>query len=89
MTTEKMGLGRRQPTEPRRAGFESAARSSTVTESGLLTYEEAAAWLGTTPRHVRHLWATRQLAAVKVGRLIRFDLGDLIRFTERNRVEAV
>jgi excisionase family DNA binding protein len=87
VTIEKEGPGRRQPAGSRRAGLGSPASPSNVT--GLLTYEEAAAWLGTSPRHVRHLWATRQLAAVKVGRLIRFDLADLLRFAERNRVEAV
>ena len=54
----------------------------------LLDYEEAAAYLSTTPRHVRELWARRQLAAVKVGRCVRFTKGDLDAFIAANRVGA-
>lgn len=55
----------------------------------LLDYEQAAKYLGTTPRHVRELWAKRRLPGVKVGRLVRFDIGDLDKFIESNRREAV
>jgi excisionase family DNA binding protein len=54
----------------------------------LLDYEEAAAYLCTTPRHVRELWARRQLAAIKVGRCVRFTKGDLDAFIAANRVSA-
>jgi excisionase family DNA binding protein len=54
----------------------------------LLDYEGAAAYLRTTPRHVRELWARRQLAAIKVGRCVRFTKGDLDAFVAANRVNA-
>ncbi|MGA3222102.1 MAG: helix-turn-helix domain-containing protein [Acidimicrobiales bacterium] len=54
----------------------------------LLDYEAAAAYLCTTPRHVRELWARRQLAAIKVGRCVRFTKGDLDAFIAANRVSA-
>ena len=54
----------------------------------LLDYEEAAAYLCTTPRHVRELWARRQLAAIKVGRCVRFAKADLDAFIAANRVSA-
>jgi excisionase family DNA binding protein len=54
----------------------------------LLTYEQAAQYLGTTPRHIRHLYQRRELPAVKVGKLVRFDVRDLERFVEARRVEA-
>jgi excisionase family DNA binding protein len=46
----------------------------------LFDYEAAARYLCTTPRHVRELWAKRQLAAIKVGRCVRFTKGDLDAF---------
>jgi excisionase family DNA binding protein len=59
------------------------------TESdGLLDYEAAAAYLCTTPRHIRELWAKRQLAAIKVGRCVRFTKEDLDAFIAANRVGA-
>lgn len=56
---------------------------------GLLDYEAAARYLGTTPRHVRELWAKRYLAAVKVGRRVRFRIADLDAFIAAHRVPAV
>jgi len=38
----------------------------------LLDYDGAARYLCTTPRHVRELWAKRHLAAIEVGRSVRF-----------------
>lgn len=55
---------------------------------GLLDYVGAARYLGTTPRHVRELWAKRYLAAIKVGRHVRFSRRDLDAFIAANRVEA-
>ena len=54
----------------------------------LLTYEEAAAFLNTSPRHVRHLWQTRQIPARKIGKLVRFAPEDLREYAEGNKVEA-
>lgn len=58
------------------------------TASGLLDYEAAARYLCTTARHVRELWAKRQLAAIKVGRSVRFTKDDLDAFIAANRVHA-
>lgn len=58
-------------------------------ESRLLTQEEAAEYLNTSKSHVRRLWDRRELAAVKVGNLVRFDLADLDRYIESRRTEAV
>ena len=55
----------------------------------LLDYEAAARYLCTTPRHVRELWARRQLAAIKVGRCVRFAKSDLDAFIAARRVDAV
>lgn len=81
--------------EPRRGPF---AERSTVgpaidydrdSYEGLLDYEAAARYLCTTPRHVRELWAIRCIAAVKVGRRVRFTRADLDAFIAAKRVEAV
>jgi len=55
----------------------------------LLTMRQAAEQLGTTERHVRKLWATRRLPAIKVGALVRFDPADLDRWIDAHRVEAI
>ena len=54
----------------------------------LLDYDGAAHYLCTTPRHVRELWAKRQVAAVKVGRRVRFSQSDLDSFIATNRVNT-
>ena len=61
---------------------------ATLLRTEAIDYEEAAAYLSTTPRHVRELWARRQLAAVKVGRCVRFTKGDLDAFIAANRVSV-
>ena len=58
-------------------------------EQALLDYEGAARYLCTTPRHVRELWAKRYLAAIKVGRCVRFARTDLDAFIAANRVESL
>jgi excisionase family DNA binding protein len=54
----------------------------------LLDTDGAAQYLGTTVRHVRKLWSERRIAAIHVGRLVRFRCQDLDAYIERNRVEA-
>lgn len=49
----------------------------------------AAAYLGTTKRHVMRLWSERKLAGHKVGRKVRFSQGDLDEFAAKNRLEAL
>ncbi len=55
---------------------------------GLYDDETASQYLRTTPRHVRELWSRKQLAAVKVGRLVRYRQEDLDEYIRRNRVPA-
>jgi excisionase family DNA binding protein len=55
----------------------------------LLDYEAAARYLCTTPRDVRELWAKRRLAAIRVGRSVRFAKSDLDAFIKANRVGVV
>lgn len=54
-----------------------------------MDYEAAARYLCTTPRHVRELWAKRYLAAIKVGRHVRFTRADLDAFINARRVDAL
>jgi excisionase family DNA binding protein len=54
----------------------------------LIDYPGAAAYLATTERHVRDLQARRQLASVRIGRLVRFRRADLDRYIAKNTVEA-
>jgi len=42
----------------------------------LLTFEEAAERLGTTPRHMRRLVLERRIACRKLGRFVRFHPDD-------------
>ncbi|MGH9920423.1 MAG: helix-turn-helix domain-containing protein, partial [Nitrososphaerales archaeon] len=55
----------------------------------LLDYESAAQWLGCTPRLVRKLAEHRQIATVKIGRLVRIEPSALVEYVERRRREAV
>jgi excisionase family DNA binding protein len=54
----------------------------------LLTWEEAAERLGTTPRHVRRLVFERRIAYRKLGRYVRFHPDDLEEYICANRVEV-
>jgi excisionase family DNA binding protein len=58
-------------------------------EDSLLDYAGAARYLCTTPRHIRELWAKRYLAAIKVGRCVRFSKKDLDAFISARRVRAL
>lgn len=53
----------------------------------LLDYQEAAEQLRCTPRLVRKLVETRQIASVKVGRLVRLEPRAIQFFIEHNRRE--
>ena len=55
----------------------------------LMDYEAAAEYLRTTPRHVRQLWQRREIAAVKVGRLVRFTTEDLDAYVRAQRQPAI
>ena len=54
----------------------------------LLTIEDAAKRLTTSERHVRELIYRRRLPFVKVGRLVRFDRGDLEAWIADRKVAA-
>jgi excisionase family DNA binding protein len=64
-------------------------KSNGEPEGSLLDYEAAARYLCTTPRHIRELWAKRYLAAIKVGRRVRFSTRDLDAFIAARRVRAL
>ncbi len=54
----------------------------------LLSEQDAATYLGTTPRHVRELRTTGRLTFIRVGRFIRFAPADLDAFIAARRVRA-
>lgn len=53
----------------------------------LLSVEEAAERLGTSPRFVRRLIAERRIAFTKLGRHVRIDSADIDAFVAAGRVE--
>ena len=54
----------------------------------LLSVEQAAERLGTSPRFVRRLVFERRIAYVKLGRHVRISSRDLNAFIEAGRVDA-
>lgn len=56
----------------------------TPDDLSLIPIEEAADRLGTTPRHVRNLVASKRIPYVKVGRLVRFREADLHEWVKAN-----
>ena len=54
----------------------------------LLTWDEAAERLNTTPRHLRRLVFERRIAYRKLGRYVRFHPDDLEEYISANRVEV-
>ena len=54
----------------------------------LLTMEEVAERLGTTPRHVRRLVFERRITYRKVGRYVRFHPDDVAEYVGATRVAA-
>jgi excisionase family DNA binding protein len=53
----------------------------------LLSVEEAAERLGTSPRFIRRLIAERRIAFAKIGRHVRLDTADIDAFVAAGRVE--
>jgi excisionase family DNA binding protein len=51
----------------------------------LLTAAEAAIYLATSERHIRHLWQERRISAVKVGRRVRYLKSDLDAYINSHR----
>ena len=54
----------------------------------LLTIDEVAERLNTTPRHVRRLVFERRIAYSKLGRYVRFHPADVEEYIAANRVEV-
>jgi excisionase family DNA binding protein len=54
----------------------------------LLTMEEVAERLGTTPRHVRRLVFERRIAYRKLGRYVRFHPDDVAEYVAGTRIPA-
>ncbi len=54
----------------------------------LLTVDQAADRLGTTPRFIRRLRRERRIAVVKLGKHIRIDSHDLDAYITASRQEA-
>ena len=57
-------------------------------QGGLLDYEGSAPALGCSPRMVRKLVETRQLASIKVGSLVRIHPDDIADYINRQRRAA-
>jgi len=51
----------------------------------LLTIEQLADHLGSTPRHVRRLVAERRVPYLKVGRFVRFDPAEIAAWLDDQR----
>ena len=62
---------------------------SATAPASLLNCDQAAEVLGVSSRQVRELWRRRELAAIKVGALVRFSSEDLRAYIARQRVDAV
>jgi excisionase family DNA binding protein len=56
---------------------------SCLVSDHLLTAEQVATLLGTTPRHVRRLVFERRIAYRKLGRYVRFHPADVAEYVER------
>jgi excisionase family DNA binding protein len=54
----------------------------------LLTKQQVAFVLATTPRHIERLVEDGRLGYCRVGRFIRFTTGDIARYLQRARVAA-
>lgn len=52
----------------------------------LLTVDQAATYLSTTPRFIRRLVAEKRIPYVKLGAHLRLDKDDLDRFVDAGRV---
>jgi excisionase family DNA binding protein len=55
----------------------------------LLSVPEAAKILGVSVQTLRQWLSQRRLAIIKVGRLTKLTMGDIVEFIERNRQEAI
>ena len=88
-------VSRKSPPERRNGRHRDRARRPTLSalesavDGALLDQTQAADYLKTNERHIRRLWQERRLAAVKVGRYVRFAREDLDAYKAANRIEAI
>lgn len=54
----------------------------------LLSEDDAAVYMGTTPRHLEELRYRREMPFVKVGRLVRYDVKTLDKYIAANTIKA-
>ena len=66
---------------------ETGSRSSGAPVERMMTVDEAADRLGTSPRFIRRLVAERRIAFTKLGRHVRLSSTDLDAFIRSGRVE--
>jgi excisionase family DNA binding protein len=62
---------------------------STRDADDLLTYQEAAAVLGTAPAFIERLVSQRRIAHIKIGHFVRLRRCDLDAYIEHSRVSGV
>jgi excisionase family DNA binding protein len=68
---------------------ESTAHTLTQPRESLFDFDSGAAFLGTTPRHLRRLWQERRIGGCKIGRKVRFTEEDLRTFIADHHSEAI
>lgn len=59
-----------------------------MSETRLLSINDAAKYLGVSPWHVRRLVWRGDLPSVRVGRLVRLDRGDLDQYIEEQKSQV-
>ena len=59
--------------------------TTTETVPHLLTIDQLAEQLGSSPRHLRRLIAGRRIPYVKIGGLVRFDTEEIRSWVDANR----
>lgn len=82
--------GKHDPTPPPRPRTSSRTRRKSSKETvmdTLLTVDQAARALGTSPRFIRRIIAERRIAYVKVGKHVRITAADLSGFVDAGRQE--
>jgi len=79
--------GKHDPTPPTRPRPRSRRSSKETVMDTLLTVDQAADALGTSPRFIRRIIAERRIAYVKVGKHVRITVTDLAGFVNAGRHE--
>ncbi|MET7773412.1 helix-turn-helix domain-containing protein [Nocardia sp. NPDC005366] len=74
---------------PHRNGETTMSGGKDRTDAKYLSVPQAASYLGTTERFIRRIVAERRIVFYKVGRHVRFSVGDLEAFAQAGRVEPI